>query len=83
MIALELFGCSGGIAEGFRRAGIEFTWAVDADPNACASYEANLGHAVIQCDVRDLLTDWVAAVEAGAYPDDWQLDLLVDRKSVV
>jgi site-specific DNA-cytosine methylase len=52
---LELFPCSGGMAEGFRRAGITFDWAFDKDPNACASYEKNMGHRPVQMDARDLL----------------------------
>lgn len=52
--ALELFGCSGGMALGFRRAGIEFEVSVDADPLACASYFKNLGHRPVQMDVREL-----------------------------
>jgi DNA (cytosine-5)-methyltransferase 1 len=52
---LELFSCSGGMAEGFRRAGIEFDWVVDWDPEACASYKANLGRRPLQIDARDLL----------------------------
>src|SRR5689334_10645185 len=53
--ALEIFCCAGGMAEGFRRAGIEFSVAVDANPDACTSYEHNLGRRPIQMDVRDLL----------------------------
>lgn len=52
---LELFPCSGGMAEGFRRAGVRFDMSFDIDPNACDSYEKNLGHRPIQMDVRDLL----------------------------
>lgn len=52
---IELFGCSGGMAEGFRRSGIRFDWVFDVDPDACASYERNLGHRPVQLDVRDLL----------------------------
>lgn len=52
---LEVFCCSGGMAEGFRRAGVAFDFAVDADPDACESYESNLGHRPLQIDVRDLL----------------------------
>lgn len=54
-VNIELFPCSGGMAEGFRRAGIVFDFAFDRDSNACASYEANLGHRPIQIDVSDLL----------------------------
>lgn len=54
-LVLELFSCSGGMAEGLRRAGIAVNLAFDMDPNARASYTANLGHAPIGMDVRDLL----------------------------
>ncbi len=52
---LELFGCAGGMAEGFRRAGIPFDMVVDANPDACDSYAANHGLRPVQMDVRDLL----------------------------
>lgn len=68
---LEVFSCSGGLAAGFRRAGIEFDLVFDRDPDACASYEANLGQRPVQMDARDL----VRMVRAG-----WRLpvvDLLV------
>ena len=72
MIALELNPCSGGMAEGFRRAGITFSWAFDWDPDACASYESNLGHRPIQMDIRDLLR-----LVAGGWRPAERLDLLV------
>lgn len=52
---VELFCCSGGMAEGFRRAGLSVDIACDASPDACDSYEANLGHRPICIDVRDVL----------------------------
>ena len=55
MNAIEICCCSGGMALGFRRAGIEFALAFDKDPEAVASYEANLGRRPIQIDVADLL----------------------------
>jgi site-specific DNA-cytosine methylase len=55
MNVIELFSCSGGMAEGLRRAGIHVTTAIDFDENACASYEKNLGERPIRMDVRDLL----------------------------
>lgn len=73
MIALEFFGCSGGMADGFHRAGITFDFAFDADPDACDSYAANLGHRPIQMDVRDLLR----LVRAGWRPTLAPLDLIV------
>jgi site-specific DNA-cytosine methylase len=51
---IELFPCSGGMAEGFRRAGVRFDVAFDKDPDACDSYEHNHGHRPIQIDVNDL-----------------------------
>lgn len=53
--AAEIFCASGGLAMGFREAGIEFSHAFDFSADACASYEANLGTRPIQIDARDLL----------------------------
>ncbi len=52
---IEIFIASGGLAAGFRAAGIEFDLAIDRDPDACASYEANIGVRPEQLDVHDLL----------------------------
>mgnify|MGYP001571489725 CR=1 FL=1 len=69
MTTIELFPCSGGMAEGFRRAGIVFDLAFDWDAEACASYEANLGRRPVQLDVRDL----VRMVRAGWSPGHTRL----------
>lgn len=70
MTAIELFGCAGGMALGFRRAGIEFDWAFDWDADACASYEVNLGHRPVQMDARDVLrlveSGWRPAARPGS-----------------
>lgn len=71
MMMLELFGCAGGMADGFRRAGITFDFSFDRDEDACASYATNLGHAPIQMDLRDL----VRMARAGWSPG--RIDLLV------
>lgn len=55
MINLELFSCAGGMAEGFRRAGIHFDMAVDFAEDHCDSYTKNIGHRPIRMDVRDLV----------------------------
>ncbi len=55
LTAVEIFPCSGGMSEGFRRAGITFDWAFDYSKEACDSYEANMGHRPVQMDARDLL----------------------------
>lgn len=69
--AIELFPCSGGMALGFHRAGIDFLAAVDFDKDACDSYEANLGKRPVHMDVRDFLR----LVRAGCAFRD--LDLIV------
>lgn len=72
MIALELFGCSGGMAVGFRRAGLPMTFAFDWDADACASYEVNLHHRPVQIDVRDL-----ERLAAAGWSPGGPVDLLV------
>ena len=52
---IEVFSAAGGLAEGFRRAGIHFDLVVDRDADACDSYEANLGTRPVQMDAHDLL----------------------------
>lgn len=69
--AIELFCCAGGMAEGFRRAGIVFDQAFDYDTDACDSYERNHGHRPIQVDIRDV----VRLVAAGWSPG--AVDLIV------
>lgn len=71
MINLELFCCAGGMAEGFRRAGIHFDVAVDFAPDHCDSYERNIGHRPLCMDARQLLADVVAGEIR------WDVDLLV------
>jgi DNA (cytosine-5)-methyltransferase 1 len=66
------------MAEGFRRAGIEFMASFDRDPNACRSYEWNLGDKPIQLDVRSLRE--VVLIGRGGAPRpafNSALDLLV------
>lgn len=70
-VNLELFPCSGGMAEGFRRAGVVFDFAFDVEPIHCDSYEHNLGHRPICMDVRDL----VRMLRGGWLPGP--VDLLV------
>lgn len=71
MINVEFFSCAGGMAAGFRAAGIEFDIAVDFAPDHCDSYERNIGHRPIAMDVRDTLR----LVRAGHLR--WDVDLLV------
>jgi site-specific DNA-cytosine methylase len=72
LFTLELFPCSGGMAEGLRRAGIAVDQAFDYDADAVASYTHNLGHAPVRMDVRDLLR----MVESGWTPTA-RIDLFV------
>ena len=71
IVAVELFGCSGGMAQGFRQAGIEFIASFDINADACESYKRNLGRPPIRMDARDLRR----LVDLGAHR--WDLDLLV------
>jgi len=70
-LVIELFPCSGGMAEGLRRAGITIDMAFDSDADACTSYAANLGHAPVRIDVNDL----ARMARAGWRPGP--IDLLV------
>lgn len=70
--AMEICSCAGGMALGFRRAGIEFGVVVDKDEDACASYTHNMGHAPLRMDLRDLLR----LAQCGWRPGK-PLDLLV------
>ncbi|RYG31032.1 DNA (cytosine-5-)-methyltransferase, partial [bacterium] len=45
----ELFAGAGGMALGLKRAGFNPTWAIDSEPDACASYRKNVGPHTI-CD---------------------------------
>ena len=69
---LELFCCSGGMAEGARRAGLAFDFAFDWSPDACDSYERNLGHRPAQMDVRDLVR-----LARGGWRPEKEIELLV------
>lgn len=60
---IELNSCSGGMSEGFRRAGITFDLAFDWDADACASYERNLGHTPVRMDIWNLL----ALAKSGSF----------------
>jgi len=62
---IELFSCAGGMAEGFRRAGIEFDFAFDFAKDHCDSYQANIGHRPVCMDVRDLLRLASASLLSG------------------
>lgn len=72
-LTVELFPCSGGVAEGFRRAGVTFDYSFDVDPDACDSYERNHGHRPIQMDVADLLR----MLQGGAWRAGGPVGLLV------
>lgn len=71
MLAVEIFSCMGGMAEGFRRAGLTFDVAVDKDPDARASYLANMGHMPLDLDVKDTRRTVARLRELG------RIDLLV------
>lgn len=51
---MDLFCGCGGLALGFEQAGFESIYAVDNEPKACATYEANFRHPVFCGDIADL-----------------------------
>lgn len=53
---LELFPCSGGMAKGFKDAGVQFDIAIEWMSDHCDSYEHNIGHRPLCMDVRDFAT---------------------------
>jgi site-specific DNA-cytosine methylase len=59
--AIDLFAGAGGLSLGLRQAGIDVVAAVERDPDACATYRANLGDHVIESSIED--------VDAHALPD--------------
>jgi site-specific DNA-cytosine methylase len=54
-ISVELFPCAGGMAEGFKRAGVHFDLAIEWMKNHVESYETNIGHRPVCMDVRDFV----------------------------
>lgn len=68
----SFFCCAGGIDLGFRSAGFEPAFANDLDRDAVAAYAANLGHAPVHRDVRQVTAaDWGPGpydVVTGGFP---------------
>lgn len=50
----ELFSGPGGMGYGLKRAGIEPLWAIDNDPEACDTYERNIGAHVLCQDIEEI-----------------------------
>ena len=70
---LASFFCGGGGFDlGFRAAGFELAFASDYWDGACASFAANLGHAPVHADIRDLGPDRLPSlpidVLTGGFP---------------
>lgn len=56
---VDLFGGAGGTGLGFQQAGFKILAAVDIDPHASRTYEANLGVTVTRRDVSTLSPRWL------------------------
>lgn len=65
--AIDFFSGCGGTCAGFRSSGIEILLALDNDPEACATFEANFRNAKSLCaDIRDVVpTDIQPFVVSG------------------
>ena len=50
----SFFCCAGGIDLGFRSAGFQLAFANDISAKACDTYRANLGHAPVHRDIREI-----------------------------
>ena len=50
----SFFCCAGGIDLGFRSAGFQLAFANDISVKACDTYRANLGHAPVHRDIREI-----------------------------
>lgn len=53
--AISLYSGAGGLDLGFIQAGCEVVWANELDPNAVATYHANIGPHAVCGDVREVL----------------------------
>jgi DNA (cytosine-5)-methyltransferase 1 len=51
--AVSLYAGAGGLDQGFSRAGFKLLWAIDSDPHAVATYEANLGKHIVCGELPD------------------------------
>jgi DNA (cytosine-5)-methyltransferase 1 len=51
---VSLFAGAGGLDLGLKQAGMEIVWAVDNDPDAVATYRANIGNHILCEDVQKI-----------------------------
>ena len=51
---VSLFSGGGGLDVGFKKAGYDIIWAIDNNPNAVATYRANLGNHIICEDITKI-----------------------------
>ena len=65
---MSLFSGVGGMDRGFIRAGHRIVWANDVDPDACASYEANLRIEPLCADIRTVEKFPDAEIVVGCNP---------------
>lgn len=65
---LELFAGCGGMALGFKRAGVRTVLAVEWDADACSSLRANISDRVAQCAVEEIDRFPASDVVAGGPP---------------
>lgn len=70
MRVVSLFSGVGGLDLGFIRKGHKVLWANDVDPDAVATYRANVGNHIVEADIRDISTDDIPECDivVGGFP---------------
>ena len=70
MKIISLFSGAGGLDLGLQQAGNNIIWANDIDPDAVATYRKNIGHHIVEADIKDLDIDTIpnADVVVGGFP---------------
>ena len=61
-VAVDLFCGAGGLSYGMQKAGITICGGIDIDPACKHPFEENVKAAFHECDVSDLMTDYVASL---------------------
>ena len=64
-VAVDIFCGAGGLSYGMQKAGITISGGIDIDPACKHPFEENVKADFYECDVTDLMTDFVASLFTG------------------